>query len=94
MRTEPLPVDMYLQQMLASPQLVGIYRDWRLDIPKLLPVLSKIFKEMGIYEICPGHDKLVVANLVFHLRNAPEILNMRRRAEMSEMMRRNTRHSV
>ena len=93
MRTEPLPVDMYLQQMLATPQLVGIYRDWRLDILKLLPVLSKIFKEMGIYAVSPGHDKLVVKNLIFHLKNAPEILQMRRRAEMSEMMRQNTRHS-
>ncbi|MCX6124438.1 MAG: hypothetical protein NTV34_06770 [Proteobacteria bacterium] len=74
---ENVPVEVFINQVMARKAAQQIVEHWPLKSELVLAVVIKHFHDIGMYRVNPfGQGKVIEAELLFFLKNSPQILDM------------------
>ena len=90
---ESVPIDHFIAQRYTHPSVQKIVESWRIEPKEIIDKLVDFFREMGIYEVHYGHERLIMDNMLRHLRFSPEITQLVSRARTDEIRRQRNRHA-
>jgi hypothetical protein len=91
MLTEPLPIEIFVATRFSEKAITNIIENWRVEPEQLQKMLVNYFREMGIFAVLPTMETELKDTLLLWLQNSPEIYQMVKKAEMQELMRRQSR---
>ena len=81
MLTEPLPIQIFVNTRFQEKEIIEIIEKWRIESEELQNLVTREFKEMGIYSVTPTLEREIKQLLVGILVNSPDIIELVRRAE-------------
>ena len=81
MLTEPLPIQIFVNTRFQEKEIIEIIEKWRIESEELQSLVTREFKEMGIYSVTPTLEREIKQLLVGILVNSPDIIELVRRAE-------------
>ncbi len=91
MLTEPLPIEIFVATRFSEKAITNITENWRVEPDQLQKMLVNYFREMGIFAVLPTMEAELKDTLLLWLQNSPEIYQMVKKAEMQELVRRQSR---
>ena len=91
MLTEPLPIEIFVATRFSEKAITNITENWRVEPDQLRKMLVNYFREMGIFAVLPTMEAELKDTLLLWLQNSPEIYQMVKKAEMQELVRRQSR---
>ena len=81
MLTEPLPIQIFVNTRFQEKEIIEIIEKWRIESEELQSLVTREFKEMGIYSVTPTLEREIKQLLVGILVNSPDIIELVSRAE-------------
>ena len=93
MLTEDLPIDVYISSSFTDKDVSAITDGWRVENEVLINIISGYFKDLGIYRARPIGESYLKKQILFLLNNAPEIVELVKRAEANELLRHQSKHA-
>lgn len=91
MLTEPLPIEIFVATRFTEKSVTNIIENWRVEPDHLQKMLVGYFREMGIFAVMPSMEAELKDVLLQWLQNAPDIYQIVKKAEMQELVRRQSR---
>lgn len=91
MLTEPLPIEIFVATRFTEKSITNITENWRVEPEQLQKMIVSYFREMGIFAVLPTMEAELKETLLHWLQNSPEIYQLVKKAEMQEMVRRQSR---
>lgn len=77
LNVEPVPIEVFVVQVMSTKEAQQITDNWPLKSEAILSVVIKHFHDLGVFQIKPfGQDDVMRQELLFFLRNSPQILDM------------------
>lgn len=93
MAIDRIPIKNFVTQRFTHPSVQQIIENWRVDPAQLITKLIEYFRDMGIYEVHYGQEKLIMDTLLIQLKTSPEILKYVTQARQQELNRARNRHA-
>lgn len=93
MNIEGIPISQFISQKFTLLKIQKIIESWRIEPKSIVDKLVEHYREMGIFTVHYGHEEIIVNNMVFLLKNSPEIQHIVQRANQDELKRQRTRHA-
>jgi len=93
MNIEGVPISQFVALKFSLFKIQKIVESWRVEPKLIIEKLVEHFREMGIFTVYYGHDEIVINNMMFILKNSPDIQNIVQRANSDELKRQRTRHA-
>jgi hypothetical protein len=93
MALEKIPINHFVMQRYGHHSVQKIVETWRIEPGEIINKLIEHFREMGIYEVAYGHEKLMMNTMLVHLKHSPEIMRMVARMRQEELRRVRNRHA-
>ncbi|WP_141736008.1 hypothetical protein [Oligoflexus tunisiensis] len=91
MLTEPLPIEIFVATRFTEKTITNITENWRVEPEQLQKMIVSYFREMGIFAVLPSMEAELKETLMVWLQNSPDIYQLVKKAEMQEMVRRQSR---
>jgi hypothetical protein len=88
-----IPIDIFVSQVMQRGKVIELINGWRIESEDLHRIVVRNLEDMGVYFVRPEQHDLIAAQVLFHLKNSPEIVMMNRKAEQEEANRRRNRHA-
>jgi hypothetical protein len=77
MNTEKVPVEVFIQQVLATKAAQQIIDQWPIKAEVVLQIVIRHLNDMGIYMVNPvGQDPVVRKEIIFFLKNSSAIMDL------------------
>ena len=93
MNTEGVPIAQFVNHKFALIKIQKIIETWRIEPKIIIERLIEHFREMGIFVVHFGHDDIIINNMIFVLKNSPDIQHIVQKANQDELKRQRTRHA-
>lgn len=93
MNIEGVPIAQFVTQKFTLLKVQKIIETWRIEPKAIIDKLVEHFREMGIFIVHYGHEEIIVNNMVFILKNSPDIQHLVQKANQDELKRQRTRHA-
>jgi hypothetical protein len=93
MNTESTPIGIFVESHYSSKKIQKVVASWRVEPTVIVNKLIDHFREMGIYYVAPGHELLILNNILYQLRYSADIQLLVHRARNDEMKRQRNRHA-
>ena len=93
MLTEDLPIDVFINTKFSDRDISTITDNWRVENDTLISIISSYFKDLGIYRAKPTFEDYLKKQVIFLLHNAPEIVELVKKAEANELLRHQSKHA-
>lgn len=93
MTIDRIPIKNFIMRRFAHPSIQKTVENWRVDPAVLITKLIEYFRDMGIYEVQYGQEKLINDTMLIQLKTSPEILKLVADAKQLELNRARNRHA-
>ena len=93
MHPDATPIEEFLASKYSHRRIQVIVENWRVESEIIIDILIEQFRDMGIFFVRSNQERLILDNMIYQIKNLPEITNLVRRAEQEETTRKKSRHA-
>ena len=93
MYLEPVPIEIFINDKFRSRIVQKLIESWNIEPDKIVDVLVRHFRDMGILSVSFVNDRVIFDSMVFHLKTSPDIRSLVTKMRREEQMRRRSRHA-
>jgi hypothetical protein len=90
---DAITIEQFVRTRYSTPAVQKLVASWRIEPEAINRMVIDQFREMGIFSVPYGHDKLMLNHMLAILRHSPEIASAIKRSEIEDQRRMRTRHS-
>lgn len=91
MLTEPLPIQVFVELRIAEKPIQPLLEALRIESEEVAKMAVKHFKNMGIYEVTPLSEQVLLETLSIFVRKSPDVQKLVDMARAAEAKRKATK---
>lgn len=90
---DPMPINQFVHQRYLTQTIQKIVESWRVEPQLVIEHIVEHFKQMGVFRVYPGHERIILRSMVNQLKVSPDLAQLVARAHTDEIRRQRNRHA-
>ena len=87
------PIELVVKGYFGARSIQNIVDPWRIEPDVLVVRLTEHFRDLGIYFVEKGQEEMILENMIFQLKSAPDIQGLVAKNRADEQRRQQKRHA-
>ena len=93
MNVDQLPIELYINQKFQEKEIIKLIESWRVEPEELRDTVISHFRDMGLFQVEPGTERILKNVIIGILTHSPDIFHLVKRAERRAALLKRRSHA-